>query len=191
MGWLSELGRRLWMLMRRRQFDADLEEEMRLHLELREQEQEQAGLAPSDARHAALRRFGDATALKEKSHLAWGWEWFEHLMQDVNYGVRCCGVRASRLWLSLACSGHWHEYCDLQPDGRRDAAVSASEGAGGLVLFGDETWSGVSDAFPINQLLFLSALSRDAEEEPGVLGRCCSLQHDEPRAWIAFLRDGK
>ncbi len=37
---LGELGRRLWMLMRRRQFDADLEEEMRLHLELREQEQD-------------------------------------------------------------------------------------------------------------------------------------------------------
>jgi hypothetical protein len=36
MDWLSELGRRLWMLMRRRQFDADLEEEeIRLHLELR------------------------------------------------------------------------------------------------------------------------------------------------------------
>jgi hypothetical protein len=36
MDWLSELLRRLWMLMRRQQFDADLKEEMRLHLELRE-----------------------------------------------------------------------------------------------------------------------------------------------------------
>ena len=30
MDWLSELLRRLWMLMRRQQFDADLKEEMRL-----------------------------------------------------------------------------------------------------------------------------------------------------------------
>jgi hypothetical protein len=37
MNWLRELGRRLWMLMHRRQFDAHLEEEMRLHLELRQQ----------------------------------------------------------------------------------------------------------------------------------------------------------
>jgi hypothetical protein len=69
MDWLSELGRRLWTLMRRRQFDADLEEEMRLHLELREHEQLQAGLAPRAARQAALRRFGNTTLLREKSHM--------------------------------------------------------------------------------------------------------------------------
>jgi len=63
MDWLSELGRRLWMLIRRRQFDADLEEEMRLHLELREQEKIRAGLPPREAHQAALRRFGNATLL--------------------------------------------------------------------------------------------------------------------------------
>jgi hypothetical protein len=87
MDWLSELGRRLWMLMRRRQFGADLEEEMRLHLELREQDHIQAGLGPREARQTALRRFGNATLLWEKSHRVWGWEWFEQLVQDVNYGV--------------------------------------------------------------------------------------------------------
>jgi len=71
MAWLSELGRRCWMLLRSRQFDADLEQEMRLHLELKEQEQVQAGLAPSDARYAALRRFGNATVWREKSQMAW------------------------------------------------------------------------------------------------------------------------
>ena len=35
---LAELGRRLLMLFRRRQFYADLEEEMRLHRELRERD---------------------------------------------------------------------------------------------------------------------------------------------------------
>lgn len=39
MNWLSELARRLNMLLQRRRFDADLEEEMRLHLELRRLEQ--------------------------------------------------------------------------------------------------------------------------------------------------------
>ena len=88
MDWLSELGRRLWMLIRRRQFDADLQEEMRLHLELREQEQIQAGLSPREARHAASRRFGNAMLLTEKSHMAWGWEWLESLVQDTAYGCR-------------------------------------------------------------------------------------------------------
>lgn len=88
MGWLSELGRRLWMLVHRQQFDADLEEEMRLHLELREQDQVQAGLGPTEARQRALRRFGNDMLLREKSHMVWGWQWLEHLVQDVNYGIR-------------------------------------------------------------------------------------------------------
>jgi predicted permease len=76
------------MLLRRRQFDADLEEEVRLHLELREQEQIKAGLSPREAHQAASRRFGNATLLKEKSHMAWGWEWFESFVQDTAYGGR-------------------------------------------------------------------------------------------------------
>ena len=85
---LRELGRRLWMLTHRRQFDADLEEEMRLHRELREQDQIRSGLSPKEARHAASRRFGNATLLKEQSHMVWGWEWLESFLQDIAYGTR-------------------------------------------------------------------------------------------------------
>src|SRR5882762_7427279 len=88
MKWLRELTRRLSMLVHRRQFDADLEEEMRLHLELRQQEQIESGMTAEDARAAARRRFGNPTVLGEKSHTAWGWEWLEELVQDVNYGAR-------------------------------------------------------------------------------------------------------
>ena len=88
MNWLRELARRLRMLVHRRQFDADLEEEMRLHLELRQQEHLESGMTADDARAAARRRFGNVTSLREKSHIAWGWEWFEHLVQDVRYGLR-------------------------------------------------------------------------------------------------------
>jgi predicted permease len=88
MNWLRELARRLGMLIHRRQFDADLEEEMRLHLELRQEEQLQSGMTADDARASARRRFGNATYLKEESHIVWGWEWFENLAQDVRYGLR-------------------------------------------------------------------------------------------------------
>jgi predicted permease len=88
MDWLRELARRLNMLLHRRQFGADLEEEMRLHLELRQEEQLQSGVAADDARAAARRRFGNTTYIKEESHLAWGWEWFENLAQDMRYGAR-------------------------------------------------------------------------------------------------------
>jgi hypothetical protein len=88
MNWLGELARRLKMLVRRRRFDADLEEEMRLHLELRQQEQIESGMTTDDARAAARRRFGNTTYLKEESHIAWGWEWLENLAQDIRYGLR-------------------------------------------------------------------------------------------------------
>jgi hypothetical protein len=51
---LAELGRRLRMLIRRRQFDRDLEEEMHLHRELREQEQIEAGTPREEAHYASL-----------------------------------------------------------------------------------------------------------------------------------------
>ena len=88
MNWLRELGRRIWMLAHRRQFDADLEEEMRLHLEMRQQEHLERGLQEHHARAAARRRFGNVTVLREISHREWGWEWFEHLAQDARYSLR-------------------------------------------------------------------------------------------------------
>ncbi len=87
-GWLSQLGRRLLMLLRSKQFDRDLEEEMRLHLELRQQEQTEAGLAPDEARYAARRRFGNLTSLKEACREMWTFVWLETLWQDVRYGAR-------------------------------------------------------------------------------------------------------
>jgi hypothetical protein len=88
MDWLGELWRRLRFLVRRRQFDADLEDEMRLHVELRAQEQIQAGTTPDEARYVAQRRFGNSLLLRETSHEIWGWNSLEILIQDLRYAVR-------------------------------------------------------------------------------------------------------
>src|SRR6202140_3774435 len=85
---LRELARRLSMLVHRWRLDADLAGEMRLHLELLQQEQLRSGMTENDAQDAARRRFGNTMYLKEESHIAWGWEWFEHLAQDLRYGLR-------------------------------------------------------------------------------------------------------
>ncbi len=84
----SEILRRLHMLLHRGRFQADLEEEMRLHIELRQQQQIAAGLSPDAARSTAQRKFGNATHLKETSHMAWGWDWLESFAQDIAYGTR-------------------------------------------------------------------------------------------------------
>src|SRR2546422_6803459 len=85
---LSELGRRVRMLLRREQFDSELEEEMRLHREIREREFVEAGVSREEAHYAARRRFGNATLLKESSRAAWGWTWLENLVQDIRFGLR-------------------------------------------------------------------------------------------------------
>jgi putative ABC transport system permease protein len=85
---LAELGRRLLMLLRRRQFHADLDEEMRLHRELREQEHIERGLSAKEAHYAAQRRFGNDLVLREESRDMWGWNWIEALLHDARYGLR-------------------------------------------------------------------------------------------------------
>ena len=85
---LRELTRRLLMLLRRRHFDADLDEEMRLHRELREQEEIERGLSPKESHYAAQRRFGNELVLREESRDMWGWNWLENLFQDIRYGLR-------------------------------------------------------------------------------------------------------
>jgi predicted permease len=87
-GWLTRFGRRMLMLLRHGQFDADLEEEMRLHQELREQEQVERGVSPEEARYASRRRFGNKLVLREESRDIWGWNWLDNLLQDVRYGLR-------------------------------------------------------------------------------------------------------
>jgi len=85
---LGSIGRRLLMMLRRRRFDADLDEEMRLHRVLREQEQIERGLSAKEAQYAAQRRFGNDLVLREESRDMWGWNGLETLLQDVHHGLR-------------------------------------------------------------------------------------------------------
>ena len=154
MDWLSELLRRLWMLMRRQQFDADLKEEMRLHVELREQEQIQAGLSPREARQAASRRFGNATVLKEKSHMAWGWDWLESFVQDIEYGSRAM-LRSpalsivALLSLALGIGANTAIFSLLDAVMLRSLPV---RDPANLILLGKGNVSGITDDFARTQL---------------------------------------
>ncbi|HEV2615068.1 MAG TPA: ABC transporter permease, partial [Candidatus Acidoferrales bacterium] len=88
MKWLGELGRRVAMLVRRKQFDKEMDEEMRAHLELREKENVENGFSHEEAYMAARKNFGNALALREVSHDSWGWAWLEHLGQDLRFAFR-------------------------------------------------------------------------------------------------------
>jgi len=165
MNWLREFARRLGMLVRRRQFDADLEEEMQLHLELRQRKGIESGMSADDARAASHRRFGNVTALRERSHLAWGWEWLEHLAQDVKYGVRAMlrspGITLAAL-LSLALGIGANTAIFSLVDTVMLKSLPVKEPSR-LVLFGDGLDQGISDGFP-NPWLFTYPFYREMQK---------------------------
>ncbi|HVH86995.1 MAG TPA: ABC transporter permease, partial [Terriglobales bacterium] len=84
---LLRLFRKLWLLVRREQFDRELAEEMAFHREEAEKSLEAEGMSPEKARYAAARQFGNATRLKERSHQAVEFR-LETAFQDLRYGMR-------------------------------------------------------------------------------------------------------
>ncbi|MGC1106722.1 MAG: permease prefix domain 1-containing protein, partial [Candidatus Acidiferrales bacterium] len=85
---LGEFRRRITMLVRRKQFDEEIDDEIRLHLELREKEHAENGFSAEEAHMNARKNFGNALALREASHDSWGWAWLEHLAQDLRFAFR-------------------------------------------------------------------------------------------------------
>jgi predicted permease len=76
---------RWWQIKKR---DADLERELRSDLELEEEEQREGGISGEEARHAALRAFGNPTLIREQTHAVWTWTWFESLARDLRISLR-------------------------------------------------------------------------------------------------------
>jgi putative ABC transport system permease protein len=75
-------------LCRKQQLDKDMAEEMRAHLQMQTQENIEAGMAPEEARCAALRQFGGVEAIKETCREQRGTLWLEQALQDLHYGWR-------------------------------------------------------------------------------------------------------
>jgi predicted permease len=154
MSWISEFIRRIKMFLQRDQFDANLEEEMRLHLELRQQQQIATGVSPESARFAARRMFGNETAIKEKSHMSWGWNWLETLMQDTVYGIRSmlrspALVAVALLSLALGIGANTAIFSLLDAVMLRSLPIKQPSE---LVLLGMGKWQGISDGFGVTEL---------------------------------------
>jgi predicted permease len=80
-------AKKLAILFGRQRFSRELDEEMAFHREQAEKEFLSAGMTPEEARHAAMRQFGNATRLKEKSHEVVGFH-AETVLQDLNFALR-------------------------------------------------------------------------------------------------------
>ncbi|HUN62022.1 MAG TPA: ABC transporter permease [Candidatus Sulfotelmatobacter sp.] len=66
----------------------DLDQEIREHIEFATQENIERGMAPEEARYAALRKFGNVTRVKEDARKVWSTVWLEQLGQDIRFALR-------------------------------------------------------------------------------------------------------
>jgi predicted permease len=84
---MGRFFRKLSLLFVRRRFRNELDEEMAFHREQMERELIAGGMSSAEAHYAAMRKFGNATRLKERSHEM---VWFrtETVAQDMNFALR-------------------------------------------------------------------------------------------------------
>jgi macrolide transport system ATP-binding/permease protein len=87
---MNSIGRfmkRLSKLLGRRRFGSELDEEMAFHREQTEKQLIAGGMTAEAARYAAMRQFGNAARLKERSHEVVGFG-FETIFQDLHFAMR-------------------------------------------------------------------------------------------------------
>lgn len=87
---------KLRTLFRGEQVDQELDEEIRYHVERKTELLIAQGMAPADARYAALRAFGGVELNKEDCRDArgpWAAIWLERLWQDMRHGARMLLIR--------------------------------------------------------------------------------------------------
>jgi predicted permease len=75
-------------MKRRERMLQDLDQEIRDHIEMATQDNLDRGMSPEEARHAAVRKFGNVTLVKEDSREVWSAVWLEQLLQDMRLALR-------------------------------------------------------------------------------------------------------
>jgi hypothetical protein len=88
MRWFDRLTMQFTTLFRRRAAGAHLDAELAFHLERQIAENRAAGMSVEDARHAALREFGNPALLRDQTRAAWSWGSLETIIRDVRNSVR-------------------------------------------------------------------------------------------------------
>jgi predicted permease len=83
--------------------DDGFDEEARFHIEQRTEDNIRNGMSPADARRAAIQRFGNPMAVKERTRDADVFRWLDDLRRDVGYGLRMLSRTPGFAALSILC----------------------------------------------------------------------------------------
>ncbi len=76
------------LFSRRKRMMEDLDQDIRDFIERETQENIARGMAPEEARYAALRKFGNVVRIKEETREVWSFVWLEQFWQDGRYASR-------------------------------------------------------------------------------------------------------
>ncbi len=88
MDWLRQIWFKLSGLWRGRAREAEMAEEMGAHLDRLIAFNQAAGMSPAEARHQALRRFGNLTSIREHARDERRVRWLADARQDLAYAAR-------------------------------------------------------------------------------------------------------
>jgi putative ABC transport system permease protein len=72
----------------RKRKQSDFTAEIEAHLELETEQLKEQGLSEEEARRAARRAFGNVTQAQERFYESGRWLWWDHLVQDLRFGLR-------------------------------------------------------------------------------------------------------
>src|SRR5690349_5831953 len=75
----------------RRRKASDFSSEIEAHLQNESERLREQGLSPAEARAAARRAFGNVMHAEERFYERRRWMWWDHLRQDVRFGLRTLG----------------------------------------------------------------------------------------------------
>jgi predicted permease len=98
-----EVLRRAEYLLRRKRFDAELEDEIQFHVESRSEELIQSGMARGAAMAQARREFGGGAVVREETRAAWQFRWLEDLAGDIRYAARSLRRNPAFALTAIAC----------------------------------------------------------------------------------------
>src|SRR5271155_4632442 len=75
-------------MFRRKRKATDFSAEIEAHIRIETERLREQGLSEDEAQAAARRAFGNVTRVEERFYESRRWLWWDHLRQDVRFGLR-------------------------------------------------------------------------------------------------------